>query len=349
AGFLWASRAGDLTTHIEYAQRIRSFADISSPHFLFQVLLKALVPLGLSYEAAAVLLLGACYGGMALLLRECQRRAIVLSPFHIAVVVPATLLASHIFLPTLGKPNLYLGYFAPVTYHNPTQQLAKLLAMWIVFDYCATFLKATSPSLRQAFGIGLLCVVSALAKPTFLLAFLPVVGIVLLVDLLRGRWPRALAAGAGVIAPSVAVLLWQAYVAYGGESGGIAFDPFEVFSAGETLYKLPLSLALPLYVWVCSARAKAITANLRFTAALVVFGLVWTLGFVESNHVSDGNFAWAGQIVVFLAYTEAVLCLCTWPSGQRRTTVAWWLFGLHVVSGVIWFGASFRNDWPQLL
>ena len=51
---LAASNASDLADHIEYAANIHSVRDISSPHFLFQVLLKTLAMSGVSYRTAAV-------------------------------------------------------------------------------------------------------------------------------------------------------------------------------------------------------------------------------------------------------------------------------------------------------
>jgi hypothetical protein len=68
ASFLRVQPVADLDIHIDYARRLRSFADLTSPHFLFQALLNGIHALGLSYETAAAWLLGVCYGGMAVLI-----------------------------------------------------------------------------------------------------------------------------------------------------------------------------------------------------------------------------------------------------------------------------------------
>ncbi len=350
AGFLAASNASDLTDHIEYAANIHSVRDISLPQFLFHVLLKILAVSGMSYRTAAVVVLGSCYGGMAVLLaREMARRGLAVTSFRAFVLIPAILLAAHIFLPTLFRPNLYRGYFVPTSYHSPTQQLGKVLALWVYTRYCAEFLERQAPRMWGALSLGLLCVASAIAKPSFLLAFMPVAGGIGLGDLVRRRWHRAMATAVGIAAPAVAVLLWQADVAYGQTSVAIIFAPFAVFGARETLIKLPLSLALPLFTWVAACRTQSVDVRLRFAAALTAVGFVWTLGFAESERVGHGNLAWTGQTVVFLAYVESVLFWCAWPRGRVTSRIAWGIFAIHVACGLIWFGAAFRSDWQRLL
>jgi hypothetical protein len=84
------------------------------------VLLNAIHALGLSYETAAAWLLGFCYGGMAVLIgHEIERRGVALSPLRTVMLVTALLLASHIFLLTIFRRNLYAGYFVPIAYHTP--------------------------------------------------------------------------------------------------------------------------------------------------------------------------------------------------------------------------------------
>src|SRR5688572_5544956 len=94
--------------HIAYAERIRSFSDLTSPHFLFQLVLKAVHASGLTYRTAAAWVLGVCYGGMAALVaREIRRRGASLTTTRALLLVPALLIASHVFLLTIDPPTLY--------------------------------------------------------------------------------------------------------------------------------------------------------------------------------------------------------------------------------------------------
>jgi len=353
AVFLRVQGQSDLDTHIGYASNIQSLRDIQSPHFLLQLLIKALYAVGLPYRVAMALLLGACYGGMAVLIaRELQRRGARLSVGMSWLMVTSVLIASHVFLFTAARPNFYLGYFVPIAYHNPTQQLCKLFGLWIWFRYCAHFLGKEVPSWRQAAGTGVLCVLSAISKPSFLIAFLPLAGCIALVDLARLRIETFLRFAVAVAAPAALVLLAQAVLTYGAAARGtLLFAPFEVFDPYQTLLKLPLSILFPLATLSALAiggprptadhpgRSWSYLAVWLF-AAIALFE---TLFLAEANHVSEGNFAWTGQMGVFLLYVESMLWLLCRPRplSRRHAITIWSIFGLHVVSGLIWYGVVF--------
>ena len=347
AAFLRLQASSDLTVHIAYAQRIHSLADLTSPHFLFQMLLKAAYALGLSYQTAAVWLLGCCYGGMAVLIgREMYQRDVAVSPLRTFVLVMAVLLASHIFLFTIST-NLYRGYFVPIAYHNPTQQLNKLFAVWIYFVYRKEFLGARPAGAWSIPLLAVLCVLSAVAKPSFLIAFLPAAAIFAVHDLVRRRWRQALLCLLGIGIPSALTLLWQTQLTDGsGQSVELAFRPFVVFDAGETLYKLPVSLAFPLIVAAGAWWTSASDSGLRFIWTLTAVAMFVTLTVVESGHrMMHGNFAWTGQTAVFLAYVESLLFLLAQPQSRAWVRAAWVVFGVHVLCGVVWYGIVFRKDW----
>jgi hypothetical protein len=353
--YLYVQGASDLESHIGYARSIQSAADITSPHFLFQILLKLVVgATQVSYEAAATLVLGGCYAGMAVLLYgEMQRRGLIGKPWIACLQILALLVASHIFLPTLFVPNFYYGYFVPVTYHNGNQQPLKLLALAVVFAYSACFFRSERPRrpLHLA-GIAALCILSALAKPSFLIAFVPATGFVAMIDAARRNWRRVANWIWAIALPSAAILLWQARFTYGGDgSAGIVFAPFAVFTDPvEVSWKLLASLAFPLTVFVTYGRRTMADPDLRFAAIYLIIGLVFTLLLAESGpRMQQGNFAWTGQLGVFLSYVGSFLFLIARQREQRAANLAWIVFGLHVVSGSIWMGANLLFEAPSFL
>ena len=350
ASFLRIQTVADLDIHIAYAQQLRSLADLTSPHFLFQVLLNAIHALGLSYETAAAWLLGSCYGGMAVLIgHEIERRGVVLSPLRTVMLVTGLLLASHIFLLTIFRRNLYAGYFVPIAYHNPTQQLNKLFALWIYFVYRSQFLSAQPVRLSSIPVLAGLCVSSALSKPSFLIAFVPTAAMYAARDLITRRWRQVLVCIAGIGVPSALILAWQARMAYGETPVQVAFAPFVVFDAGQTLYKLPASLAFPLVVAAAAWWTRTSDAGLRFIWILTALALFATLGLVETGErMMQGNFAWTGQTAAFLVYVESMLFLLTQPR-QAWVRSAWVVFGVHVVCGLAWYGLMFSVDRPAWL
>ena len=351
ASFLRVQPVADLDIHIDYARQFRSFADLTSPHFLFQLLLNGIHALGVSHETAAAWLLGSCYGGMAVLIgREIERRGVVFSPLRTVMLVTALLLASHIFLLTIFRRNLYAGYFVPIAYHNPTQQLNKLFALWIYFVYRSQFLSGQPARLSSIPVLGGLCVLSALSKPSFLIAFVPTAAIYAAADLVKRRWRQALVYLAGVGIPSALILAWQARMAYGvGTPVQVALAPFVVFDAGQTLYKLPASLAFPLIVAAGAWWTRTSDAGLRFMWVLTGLALVATLGLVETGErMMQGNFVWTGQTAVFLIYVESMLALLAQPR-RAWTRTAWIVFGVHVVCGLAWYGLMFSVARPAWL
>jgi hypothetical protein len=351
ASFLRIQSKADLDIHIDYARQLDSLANLTSPHFLFQVLLKGLNAVGLSYETAAVWVLGVCYGGMAVLIgREMRRRGVTLGPIWTVTLVMCVLLASHIFLLTASRPNLYYGYFVPIAYHNPTQQLNKLFALWIWFVYRSNFLFAPAAPLSSIPVLGGLCVASALAKPSFLIAFVPTAALYTARDVVTGRWRHALVCALAIGVPSALVLAWQARFTYGiAAPVQVAFAPFVVFDAFETLYKLPASLAFPLIVAAGAWLNRAWDGNLTFVWILTALSLFATLGLVETGErMMQGNFAWTGQTAVFLIYVESMLRLLTRPP-RPWVYMAWAVFAVHVACGVVWYGVMFWPERPQWL
>jgi hypothetical protein len=351
ASFLRVQPVADLDIHIDYARQLRSLDNLTSPHFLFQLLLNGVHALGLSYETATAWLLGICYGGMAVLIgREIATRGVVLSRFWTITLVMCVLIASHIFLLTVSRRNLYLGYFVPIAYHNPTQQLNKLFALWVYFVYRAQFLSVPAASLRSMPGLGGLCVLSALAKPSFLIAFVPTAALYAARDLVTRRWRQALLSAAAIGVPSALILAWQARVTYGvGTPVQVALAPFVVFDAAETLYKLPASLAFPLVVAVGALVTRVWNVSLSFVWVFTALALFATLGLVETGErMMQGNFAWTGQTAVFLIYVESMLLLLT-QSRRVWVAAAWAVFAVHVFCGVLWYGLMFLADRPSWL
>lgn len=334
----------DLSAHIEYAKVIHGVVDIVSPHFLFQILLiVANWFTGISHEMAAIALMSICYASMAAVIAvRIERTWAPNNLFSVVSAAVLVLIASHIFLQTAFSLNFYFGYIAPIVYHNPTQVLSKAIAIPVVGAYFIMAFEGRDNWMwRVLLPIGI--ILSAVAKPSFLIAFLPCVCAVEICRCFSGSWKVAARNIALVAVPAGIVLTLQFLMTYNGSGGGqgLRFAPFLVYGgAYDVLAKLPASLFFPAVVAAVICRQRIRSSELLFAWFLYVVGMAISVCVVESGpRMMDGNFAWTGQTVTFLLYVESTIALMgvSW----QRAWPAWGAFGLHVLFGIVWYLAAF--------
>lgn len=334
-------RNTDLWSHLDYAQRIGGISDIESPHFLYQLVLKLLhFILGISYESATILAMGLCYGGMAAILNYSIKiySANKLNYWALVLMPLAVLIASHVFIQTAFQHNFYFGYIAPVVYHNPTQNLSKLLSLLIMAIYYSVIISnGVSRKGLLYFALPILIVLSALAKPSFLIAFLPCAVAVEFCRFILASRRQAVSNLALIAVPALIVLTFQYLMTFAStEAGnGLGFAPFIVYGgASEVLSKLPAALLFPLVTLCLAAGIRRLTARLIFSWLMLIVGLGISFCVVETGpRMMQGNFAWTGQTVIFLLYVESALYLVSQP--LNKTWAGWTVFIPHVACGIV--------------
>lgn len=336
----------DIDSHLRFARDL-DLLHLTAPHFLFQLLVRLIVAVGVSYIDAAVVVLGLCYGIIAVLIaREIDRRSL-LTWGRALLLIPATLLASHIFLFTVASHDVYLGYLVPIAYHNPTQQLNKVFATWIMFLFLPTFVAGRAISWRTGLAIGVLCVVSAIAKPNFLIAFLPAVALWEGRNLVRLPWTHLWRLAATIVVPSVMVLFWQARIAYGSNAeASIVIAPFAVVNPWEIPVKFSMSLAFPIVVALAAVRTHTWNARMAFVWVFMLVAIAISLLLAEAGgRAGDGNFMWTAQTATFLLYVESMLFLLSTPLSDGWRRFSWAVFATHVVCGGLWYALVFTSRW----
>ena len=346
AGRLLINKNSDLHIHIAYARSIDSYRDISSPHFLFELIIIALSRIGpITLESATFLTLGGCYGIMAILIaREVNRRSPGLRPSGVVLLSISTLVASHVFAPTALVPNFYYGYLVPTAFHNPTQQLNKLFALAIWFLYVRVSLSPRMPAWPPLLAVwcASLCILSAVAKPSFLIAFLPTTGAMTLADIVTGRWRAVVSFAGAVVLPTIVTLGIQWWTTYGSTNSGIEFAPFAVFTdPAEFALKLPFCLALPVATTILLAASPREAPALWLAWLYLAFGLAFALMLAETGpRRLQGNFAWTAQTGVFLLYVESVLLIAARAGRDWRSCTCLGILAVHVGFGVVYAAAN---------
>jgi hypothetical protein len=239
-------------------------------------------------------------------------------------------------------PSVYHGVVSPNVWHNPTGIFAAPFALLL---FLAGLRALGQPSPRSAALAGGAMVLSALAKPNYVLAFGPCLGVALLAVLARavraGRLEGGNAAALLLLAfAPVALVLWQQFGAVTGETGkpnrlGIA--PLAVWSKespdipASVLLGVAFPLAASLLYWRQAARERPLLlAWATLGVAVAQFALLSESDPERSGH---GNFGWGlvfADAVLFVTAGEFLL-----RQAGRRRAAAFGVLGLHALSGAL--------------
>lgn len=269
------------------------------------------------------------------------------SPWRMPLV--ATILGLAFCLPW---PNRYFGQFPPNQWHNTTTAVVMPLALLTSIAGVAYLRR---PSGRGALLIAVGGIASVAAKPSFAMAFVPALGLALLLQ--RGLgWRRRAAGIAALVAVGLAILvqLWwisrsaafeellttrlAAEGVHRDASWGFRFAPFELWSSRTESIPLSLlaSLLFPLTVLV--ARWRAAIASHALRLAWLTFGcaLAYYALLVETGRTARyDNFAWGAIIASYLVFAASAGVLLQRREGRGRVldVVAWSALAAHALAG----------------
>jgi len=333
----------DYGTHVRLAEEIETNG-VTFPHFLWHVLVVAVHAVGpWSWMDAAKGIVIASYAFQGSVLawillttvpsaREASKApAVAALTLLIVIAAPVTIL-------TWREPALYYGYLNMDAWASPTHALLKPLAL-LAFGFAVKAF-TEGGGLREAVVLFVAVTLSALAKPSLSICLVPA-------TVVLGAW-RWFTGGTfdirylvgAVLVPSAAILVWQylGYFAPGGQSA-IIFAPFLVMghSAKWLGPKFLLSILLPLMVLLMYRREALREPVLQLAWVQFAFAAGYTYLLAETREPLAGNFAWTGQIATYILFVSSTLFACRHWNGRAASVVCAMAFGLHAVSGVLWF------------
>jgi hypothetical protein len=368
---LHLTHAADTGPHVLYAYQVATEnKPISSPHFLYQILVivgSLLVPgndIASYHEAARWVYV--VFNGAAALIAFGLIRSIAGVPHSYprallyAMLAVSTTVFTGINLLTLPRYNLYFGYFMSSSiYHNPTIIVLKPLALGLFWLTAHNFKARTSQSLIMGAGLFALTLAGLLAKPSYMIAFLPVVGLWWLWQLIRERrWNWAIVLG--VLIPAVVTLFVQFVLFFTivGETvedkvtptSRVVFDPFTAMLYREgnywmMAYKLLASLAFPLVILLTHWRfmRRKYPVMLLLSGVSMLIALFYGYFVAESDwKMAHGNFLWSAESIQQILFVLAVAVLLANGSRVRQgwTRLAVGLLALHIASGMMWYSVN---------
>jgi hypothetical protein len=267
-----------------------------------------------------------------------------------ALAVTAALLISAAIC-VFTFPHLFLGYVSTATYHNPTIQVLKPLALALFLRLDDDVL-ARPPARRISsglLGLALLSAITTLAKPSFSIVALPALMVMVVVYRRSIPLRGALATLAVFGLAAGAVIVWQSLFLFtGGHAGnGIEIRPFEValmFAPNwhRLVAKLLLSVAFPLSALIFNPRAALADRRLVFSYACFAVSLLYYLLLAEQGgRASHGNFGWGVMTSLVLVFVSTAAMLARRGATARRATLMPWLvLAVHAVSGLVWLTTS---------
>jgi hypothetical protein len=292
-----------------------------------------------------------------------------------AVLVATPILALH--HPVLHAPQysstmfgaIYLGRFSAVVWHNSTMIACAPLVL-LAAD--AARRAYESPELRRLTFFGAMLALSALMKPNYAMAALPVLLPVLLWRVHRTHAPSVgelAKSGMAIAGPTVAVLLIQrVLVRDASYLPPLTFtvDPFAVwrYYAQSPALALLQSLAFPLVATVAAFLLQPRThAWLTISWAVTGVGICELILLGERNRVTGlpvlaGNWFWGPHLAVLVLFLASGTALASaqrsapWVESQGSTRsirrfgpmFAWVILAAHVCTGVLYVWRLFVYD-----
>lgn len=263
-----------------------------------------------------------------------------------ALAIGLNLVAPLLFIDPLNNLTyLVNGYIGPNLFHNPTLLLLKPLAM-AQFVLAVDALHEKRSGWLWIVSTALVSAAAAFSKPSYAICLMPALAVLVLIRLTRKQpvdWARLLL---GVVAPTLAFLVWQFVITYGQEtSSAIIFAPLVVmnhYSApGSLPVKLMLSLVFPLAVTLLCWKNAIRSRKIQLGWLGFVFSAILVYLFSETGtRQFAANFYWSAEVAVFILFAACVWFLAEYKTLLNASFRKWWVVatGLaHLLVGITYY------------
>lgn len=303
--------ASDLSIHATWAAE-GNFADLRSflhhgAHPLWHALVAAVLLTGLSLPESAALVTTLLKALEVYLLITLSARLLKKSGWLATVCGVAAAMVTSVWVPWVN-PTVYLGVGSPNTWHSPTQMAAMVMMLLCVPLTAAcveTFqhrlpeegAKANVPW-KDASLLSALLLLSLVAKPTFMQAFLPAACLYFLVLWIRKPKNSPFFVRMIIVAAPAVLFMILQYLYYFGiivpSQGNMAFQ-VSWSKVGEVGVDVLLTRAFPIFVLLtCMERDTWRKPLYILTLTMDIVSIVEMLLLSETGRrASDGNFGWA--------------------------------------------------------
>lgn len=231
-----------------------------------------------------------------------------------------------------------IGAYTPNPYWNATYMAVRPFSI-VCFFQTADILGEYKEKFQWKQGIffGIILFLATFTKPSFTFIIVPVIGIVLIKELISSRgtsWGTAFRLGCCML-PTGILLLYQYFGVFGGEGQsvseelGIGFEIGKAWHLYSTNIPLSLMMALLFPFAVLVLNLKELKRNRYFRLAwqVLLVGFLTLLCLYEKGfRFSHMNFSWGYMHGLFLIYMISTLQIL-----KNATEWRYWLYKIYII------------------
>ena len=313
---------------------------------LYHITLKAIaILLGNKYYEATYLLNALCFVAAIVLIRMFLLCIYHTKEWKERVLYDVISVCAVVFVVASGPWTgwrMYARQSAANPVHNPTILFVRPFGILVLFAFLLLLKryeeKKTYSWILVMFG--LLCLASAIAKPSFAFAFLPAMGIVILEKMIRDKSIHIGILTLLAVLPTMALMLWQFYFI---SSDSVAFETrvsFGSFSEFTPLEVLLVSLAT-FPVPIILASKKLFTSDMCYRLSTYALVVGWLQMFFLTNG-RTGDFTWGYDLAIQFSTTIALVSAYKAKLPQWRWTLAFMVFLYQTACGISYISVVYR-------
>lgn len=316
----------DFVTHAKWAIKLdRHIFHYMSEYIsypLWHIVVKSIYRFfhfGIEVSAATATALFNCVAGWSILYAWDRLGSRPLSAKIKVIWAVCILLMGPLYAPWFNS-EYYLGQGSGNVWHNPTHTAVKGLAI-LCFVWIVRLVNREIQHKKWEYVfLSILLFLSALAKPSFLQAMIPGLGLYFIIELFRDGFKKHIVhflCIATTFIPSVVLLGWQFIVNFfvsteiyesGGAGIGIGFGVFLSRWTNNLFFSLFLALAFPLFVLLIDAKCLLKDTSVRI---VLCYGLCSWLEaaflYEKGIRMKDGNWTWGYNLALLVIWTLFII------------------------------------------
>lgn len=300
--------AGDYAYHNQIARMLftsewkgQDFLHIYA-YPLYHIIIKSLAFVIRSYELASIVIMTFCIIITALLYRRLFISICGVKNELELILYDLISIAFTVFMPVVSPLTdwkIYAGVCGPNPIHNPTYILMRPLGLITCILFVRFIDEFNSTNCRKnMFLCGLFIILTTVAKPSFSITYLPAMGIIVLINMIRKKELKIGITSGIMVLPALIILLaqflWTNAVSVSDAKMRIMFGSFSEFSLLEVI---GVSLATFPIVLVLFDKELLKSEDNYYILSLIGLVFGWIEMFFFTNGPT-GDFSWGYDMSV---------------------------------------------------